>query len=172
MDIKQVIGDYELFVKDLLANQSEAGIDTSGCQLDHLCYRVSSMDEYNDAKAKLKPLSSTLATTIHNGREFSIFKLKQPLIVGNQQISLIELPTPASDKPYATGLEHAEVVITEGFKEFCELHKDTFTHQPDMGSANATAILTFADKTTIKFHPISLAEAIVLQGDRFEPVRH
>lgn len=170
METQQILGDYKLFVRTLLTNLSLADIGVDGYQFDHLCYRVASAGEYHAIRAKLMPLSSELATTIHNGREFSIFKLKQPLMIDGHSIPLIELPMPAADKPYATGIEHAEVVVLPGFEEFCEVHKSQFTKQPNLDSIYATASITFANGATVKFHALSLAQTVVLQGGEYEPI--
>lgn len=168
--MESVIGDYDKFTQTLLQSALNIGMFISRYELDHICYRTERADEYIKMRAKLMPFCAEVATTRHNRREFSIFKLTQPLFVGDLTIPLVELPAPALGKSYASGLEHIEVVIRHGFEDFCDQHKALFTHQPDMDTVNPTASITFPNKATIKFHPVALDEAVTLQGNKFEVI--
>ncbi|HSX00138.1 MAG TPA: VOC family protein [Patescibacteria group bacterium] len=170
MSVTTVIGDYEKFIADLKQKLEDEGIEISHYPIDHVCYRVATPEEYRITQAALRSFSSELAVTVHNGREFSIFRLVQPLVAVDFNIPLIELPSPAEGKPYATGLEHMEVVIGEEFREFWETNRERLTLDSDMEAANATARVTFADGRTVKFHAIPLDEAVRLQGDTFRAI--
>lgn len=168
MDIASVIGNYKEFTKSLIDKAKAAGIEITDYSIDHICYRVATIGEYQNMKVALKSLSVELATTIHNGREFSIFKLKQPLTVQGVNIPLVELPSPAKSQSYTTGLEHIEVVIDAGFHEFCTKNREKLVLDENMNTVNSTARITFEDGATVKFHAISLDKAVHLQGGTFE----
>lgn len=170
MDIKTVIGDYEAFLMSLVRKTNNHGIEIRDYPMDHLCYRVATVGEYQKAKSDLMAFSSEVAITVHNGREFSIFKLAQPLVVEDYRVPLVELPSPAEDKPYTTGLEHAEVVVGTSFQEFCKANESHLLFDNDMQAMNATARIAFEDGSTIKFHAIPLDEAVRLQGNSFKSI--
>lgn len=166
MSIESVIGDYTAFVETLTTNLKRIGIETD-YDIDHLCYRVTSRGNYEGLRDKLLSFSSGVASTEHNGREFSIFKLKEPLLAGEHTIPLIELPSPADNNPFSEGLEHLEMVISKDFESFCDQHKESLSGKADNRSINPTVYITFKDSGTVKFHPVPLDEVVKLQGDAF-----
>lgn len=168
--IETVIGDYEGFVRGLIREALSKGLRLDGYEIDHLGFRVDTVEEYEVIRDRLTPLSSELATTVHNGREFSIFKLKEPLIVDHYEIPVVELPTPSPNKAFPRGLEHAEMVIAPNFKEFCDVNSDRLQFDADMTPPNATAYIVTPGDKKLKFHAITLYEAVGLQGGSFRPL--
>ena len=137
--------------------------------IDHLCYRVADLDRYDELRDALTPFASEVATTIHNNRKFSIFKLKEPLRVRDYSIPMIELPTPEEDNTYAEGLEHLEMVVDTDFDVFCMENEPVLLGHID-DTANPTVRITYKGLGSVRFHPISLEKAVELQGDKFVPV--
>lgn len=169
LDIAVVLGDYRSFITELLRRVQLANIQVEGASIDHICYRVATAAEYAAMRTSLLPFSSDCATTTHNGREFSIFRLKLPLIVSGYQIYLVELPSPKEGSTYRNGLEHIEIVVS-GFPKFTQSHRSQWTGSAGEASFDASVHVTFDDGLTVKFHAHPLDEVIQHQGGHFEPV--
>ncbi|GAM17910.1 hypothetical protein SAMD00019534_010850, partial [Acytostelium subglobosum LB1] len=135
-DIKEIIGDYNIFLRILLRHLRESGINVDSLVSDHLCYRVSSQEIYQTKKSEFLSNNHTLlAETMVNGRLICTFKLSQPLVYHDtvtgttRTIELVELPSPKPNRPQLDGLEHTEFVIDEDFQKFIERHRDVMRGQ-------------------------------------------
>lgn len=104
--LKQVLGDYNQFLDRLLMH---LGSIASGRQIDHICYRVETADQYESTKALLLGFGCLLTESLVGGRPISIIQLTTPIQHGGFTIPFIELPSPKEGSHYNGGLEHAEV---------------------------------------------------------------
>ena len=151
-----------IFLDSLFENIDSYKIDVSSYELDHICYRVASIDEYLEMKHVLSQFGSPIKWEhIIWGRPISTFKLSSPIIYKNREISLIELPSPKTGSPYSTGWEHAEFVIDTDLDSFIErynqIHWDLWGYQK---SINPDISIRFEDNTSIKFHEKNLEYVI------------
>lgn len=125
--------------------------------IDHICYRVVSVEDYERAKATLLQDHELLAETLINGRPIATFKLREPLLYGQRQIPLLELPSPKVGSPYPEGYEHAEFVIgrspAEWITAYPALSWDTKGIQK---SVNADARLLLPGGISVKYHEYPL----------------
>jgi predicted metalloenzyme YecM len=160
---EQILGDYRGFVRAGLLRALEAGIDTTGWPVDHVCYRVSDWDGYQRKLAELKPLAALYATTVHNGREITKLVLREPLVVGRREVPLVELPGPKEGQPYPEGLEHIELVVPD-YEALLARHRDVLS--PEGSQSNPTALLRGGG---VKFHPRSLRAVVEAEGVVFGP---
>ena len=129
MTIASVIGDPISFLDRAFARALALGIDIDDFdQIDHMCYRTSSIEEY---KSLLRTLTCTAAATADNnssssalgfilvesmigGRPIAIVELYSAICYkGKYRIKHIEVPSPKAGSPYESGLEHLEVVLGE-----------------------------------------------------------
>src|SRR5437868_942573 len=127
MEIKGIIGDYGAFFRELLKKVQDLGIEVDRFPVDHLCYRVETLERYEVVKNLLTPLSKARGENIHHDRPIAKFLLKNPLEISGYRISLIELPAPKPIKFYPEGLEHFEMVVGEQYPNFREKYKDLWT---------------------------------------------
>lgn len=111
MDIKDVIGDYQAFYRNLTKKIKALGIETSKFKVDHYCYRTATLTDYQQKKDQLLKFSQKFLENIHHGRPIAKFILRKPLLIDNQRIYVIELPAPKLDTQYSNGLEHFEFVV-------------------------------------------------------------
>jgi len=111
---------YSFFEQLLLELQSR-GIDASQWPMDHVCYRCSDLAEYHRL---CEDFSGTrlLSRAQINGREISIYKVPQPLVIRTFSVGCIEIPAPRADKTYSSGWEHCEFVIGDSFESFQTRH--------------------------------------------------
>ncbi len=168
-NITHVIGDYRVFVFDLLERLESRGINFDDYPIDHLCYRVSSISNYREMKNELMDFSQSYAESIHHGRPITKFVPREPLIFDRYLIDLIELPAPKDGIHYNDGLEHFEMVVPE-FDEFKERYKHLWTRTEDSGPFNQPVCIEF-DKGTVKFHKHSLIEVLRREGVEFVRIK-
>jgi predicted metalloenzyme YecM len=161
MPISQHIGDYTSFLDQIFSNIHKAGIDVSRYELDHVCYRVSSLENYSVKKSALSDFGTLLTEADVNGRPIATFKLHQPLVYQDRQIYLLELPAPKKGKEMADGLEHVEFVAGTDLPALMSKHPSLPWNTGGLSKTlNPELELKFADGLAIKFHPESLEEVI------------
>ncbi len=112
-ELKKIIGDYDIFLDSVFAMIEDIDLDVEKLPVDHLCYRVETLNEYEEVKNLLSPLGHLLTEAEINGRPISTFKLHQAIVYKNRSIPMIELPAPKEEKAYKSGLEHLEFVTKE-----------------------------------------------------------
>ncbi len=111
--LADIIGDPIVFLDELFKRLDDIELDVEKYELDHICYRVESFDEYKIKKNELEALGDLLIESTVNGRLISTFKLHSPIVFKNRNIYLVELPAPKAQHSYKRGLEHAEFVSKE-----------------------------------------------------------
>jgi predicted metalloenzyme YecM len=84
------------------------GIDL---EMDHVCFRCSTRDEYLDVKRRLAPFGTPLEEGMIGGRPILIFLLEEPIVFRGWRISCLEIPCPKPGRSHSHGLEHVEFVI-------------------------------------------------------------
>lgn len=170
MDARAVIGDYEVFFEELLQEVRALDIKIEGMPIDHICYRVETLDRYESMKESLMPLAKAWGENIHHGRPISAFLLKNPLKAEGYSVPVIELPAPKSDKFYPEGLEHFEFVVGSRFFNFREEYKDLWNRFEDSGPHNQPAVISFSSGKSVKFHEKTLLKVLELENHPLAPV--
>jgi predicted metalloenzyme YecM len=131
--------------------------------IDHLCYRCASDDEYDQLKPYFLRFSDLLIESPVNGRMISTFKLHSPIHFKDWIIDLIELPAPKKGKPTKSGFEHIEVVCDEKLQDFAlKFNPDLVNTKGLSKDYNQELELVFGDEN-IKFHNYSLESVIRLE---------
>lgn len=131
--------------------------------IDHLCYRTSTQEHYLLAKEKFEKFSKLLIESEVNGRLISTFKLAAPIIFGDWEIDLIEVPAPKKGKVVVDGFEHFEVVSDLDFDEIKSRYKDCKFDESGLAKEFNQELEILFDGFAIKFHPLSLESVINLE---------
>ena len=139
-------------------------------EIDHLCFRCKSNDEYVDIRSRLTSngIGSLLVEDMIGGRPISTILLSKPYIYEDWAIPCIEVASPKPGKTHQAGLEHVEVTIgglEDGFhskdklKEFMSLYPQiAFDLKAIDKPINADISLTLDDIGSMKFHVRSLLD--------------
>ena len=94
-ELENIIGDYPNFLDDILGRVEREGFNLADfSQIDHMCYRTTSVENYNEKKSELTLVARLLGETTVNGRPISTFRLNEPAIHTPWRIDAIELPAP------------------------------------------------------------------------------
>lgn len=161
--MKEVLGNYEEFVNRIGTGLTILGVKRKLLlQLDHLCYRVETVDRYHEAVQELGKRGVRLTANKINGREISVFELEQPVEADGWKIPFVEVPMPKRGQPYSEGLEHAEFVVGN-LKEFEQAHPNLL-FKP--GGDDTNPVLTIEHThLPVKFHERPL-DVVALEQQR------
>jgi len=163
--LKNIIGDHEVFLNDIISRISDEGFDMADfSQMDHMCYRTISLDNYRQKKQELGSVAKLLGETMVNNRPISTFRLFEPVIHGDWRIDAIELPAPKDGKDVAEGLEHVELVLYDDIPTFLEKYdgKPFELRASDRG-INPEIGLQLGEYS-VKFHLLSLPTVLYLEN--------
>ena len=157
-------------VTDFVLSRTE--IPLADMQIDHICYRCATIDEYKSVcRALLDEHSGTLLVEgMIGGRPISTIALKNPIVHKGWSIPCVEVPCPKPGRAYASGLEHIEAVIGDSSssphnsKAALELFIARYT-TPQVAfdtramdkEMNADVSLVVDASSSIKFHLCPLA---------------
>ena len=126
------------FTQNLLSSLHQQNISVAALNMDHVCYRYTSLDSYTLAKDSLAEHATLITESIIGGRPIAVFKLNP----GNEvlfetegvhrELTVIELASPklASKYTYSDGdIEHAEFVLAEpALLDFVLMHPLKLKH--------------------------------------------
>lgn len=147
-----LLGDPFPFLSRVFQSLVLDNMDVTSFELDHICYRVATVERYVALKTALAALGTLLTESNINGRPIATFKLETPIIFESRSIYLLELPAPKASSPYAEGYEHVEFVIPSSLESFIQAHPDiTFDTSAMHKPVNPDVSIAY-DRFRVKFH--------------------
>lgn len=163
-NLQTILGDYHAFLDNLLHEVASEGFDLADfSQMDHMCYRVPSLEAYEIKKQELASVGRLLGETMVNGRPIATFRLREPVRHGNWRIDAVELPAPKDGVETKEGLEHVEFVLFDDKDDFLKKYSDK---QFDMHAAGRGINPEIGYKLPsygVKFHLLSLLAVVYLE---------
>lgn len=159
------LDDIYDFVHAVQRALREDRIDVDNFELDHVCYRVETLTEYEKEKQYLSGIATLLGDNefVINGRPIATYKLHTPIRVGQRAISVIELPAPKNGSNYSSGFEHAEVVIPFPLAQFINLYPYINWNISDMHKSHNPDVSYSYEGFAVKFHENSLENVIAIE---------
>lgn len=153
------------FLEKILSRLEEAKVDIRNWEIDHLCYRTSSEENYKQTKETFENLGDLLIESEVNGRLIASYKLHNPIVFKKWIIDLVEVPAPKPNKETKEGFEHIEVVIDESFDDFMKEYPNLAFNQKGLAKElNPELEIEFED-CAVKFHHKSLEHIINIEKD-------
>lgn len=149
------------FIKDLFSGVSH--LIKPHWEIDHICYRTNSLEEYEEVKSRYDSLGELLIESPIGGRPIATFELNKAIKSLHGYTKLVEVPAPKTGKTTESGYEHIEVVIDDTFEEL--IKKDPNISWDDRAlkkSLNPELEAQFG-KVNIKFHYHALDCIIALE---------
>ena len=110
---EEVFGQsLETFLGPLVAYLKSKDLLNSAQEIDHVCYRVETIEAYLKIVSRMKDrYGKVIADSMISGRPITTILLLEPIYYKEFEISCIELPCPKQGSHYEQGWEHIEVVI-------------------------------------------------------------
>lgn len=123
--MKELLGDYEGFIRAIDDGVKKLGIEKDELSMmDHICYRVETLDRYHEMLEKLSSIGTLLGESTINGRPIATFELNNYIQVAGWTVPFLELPAPKGSSPYIEGLEHVEFVVVGSLERFLARHEE------------------------------------------------
>lgn len=163
-ELHTIIGDYPSFLTQVLQEIRDAGFDfTDFVQMDHMCYRVPSLERYELKKRELTKVGKLLGEAQINGRPIAVFRLNEPIYSEGWRIDSIELPAPKDGVEIKEGLEHVEMVLFDDMEAFLKKYSDkSFGMQAADRGINPDIVFRLPTYT-VKFHLLNLPTVVYLE---------
>ena len=159
-----VIGDYRTFLTTILREIEDAGFDLNDfVQLDHLCYRVPTIERYEVKKQEAFAYGTLLDEARINGRPIAVFRLATPIIHERWRIDALEIPAPREGTTPAEGLEHIELVLYDDKEAFIKKYADKALELKNADRGVNPEIIFALPTYNVKFHLLNLPAAVYLQ---------
>jgi 7,8-dihydro-6-hydroxymethylpterin-pyrophosphokinase/predicted metalloenzyme YecM len=139
--------------------------------VDHVCYRVEKLEDYEKFRDDLLAAGHQLLTESPvGGRPIATFRLLTPIRYGGQAIWLLELPAPKPESPYPAGYEHAEMLTGQSLGTFTKwllqqtpYSIDDLDHSGMNKKINADLRIRLGEGLSVKFHEMPLDEVIRME---------
>ena len=134
--------------------------------IDHLCYRVDSLNRYEELKSLFTTFGKQLIESDVNGRPIATFKLNSAIVFKEWAIDVVELPAPKVSKPTKEGFEHIEVVCDDAFSDLEAKYKHL---KLDLGGLKKDFNQEFEidlGERNLKFHHMSLESVIRVEENK------
>lgn len=164
-NLQNIIGDYQIFLKQILQEITDESFDLSDfVQMDHMCYRVETLETYEAKKQELAGVARLLGETQINGRPIATFRLHEPVRYDGWRIDAIELPAPKEGSTRKEGLEHVELVLFDDKEDFLKKYSDKNFELRAADRGINPEIGFKLPSYTVKFHLLSLPTVVYLEN--------
>jgi uncharacterized protein len=131
--------------------------------VDHLCFRVSSIEKYEKYKQIFSNWSQLLIESEINGRMIASYKLNAPILFKHYKIEVVELPAPKPGSKTPDGFEHIEVVCDLSFSEIKKLYPLCDFNESGLNKSFNQDIKVQLNGFALKFHHMSLESVIAIE---------
>jgi uncharacterized protein len=159
----ELLGDYKSFIATIHKELDTLGIAREElAMMDHICYRVESVERYNELLQQFQGIAVLLGENEVSGRLIATFEFKDYLRADDWLVPYLELPAPKGGSPYAEGLEHVELVVVGSLSAFIQRHNNlSFTISDKL--INPEAKLNDA-RVSVKFHEQPLGAVVRIEN--------
>lgn len=148
------------FLENIFSSLEEEGLSLEDWEIDHLCYRVESLVDYEKKQKEFSSFSKLLIESEIGGRMISTFKLHDPLIYEKRKIQVIELPAPKASRNDKEGFEHIEVVIPMSFDYLISRYNHLVFDMSAINKKHNPELKFKMNHFQVKFHHNSLEKII------------
>ena len=164
MSITDALGDYEAYLQATLDRLADVGINVDGLEMDHIAYRTTSLQAYEDAKQKLLPYGRLVSEARIRNRLIGLLVLDEPIIYRSFRIPVVEVIAPKPGDVYPEGLEHIEFVVPRSLQELVDAHPNVAFQTEAMNRINNPELKLKLDGARVKFHLCTVLEAAEKQA--------
>lgn len=120
--IEKILGPIDPMLSELFNSAKNDWINLQPYLIDHVCYRVATLDRYHELKWLISEYGVCIGEHVINGRPIATFLLHEPLRYDSFEIECIELPAPKTGKNYVEWWEHAECSVQMTPIKFMEMY--------------------------------------------------
>lgn len=151
------------FLDTLFNHLNSDDINVDHFEMDHICYRVESVADFNQKKSDWSSFTSHYHEGIVGGRPIAILKLNEPWNYKGRMIHFIELPSPKANSFYPEGFEHAEFVINISLGAFALQYPKLEFNKKGISKTLNADIKRMYKQLSVKFHCLPINKVIELE---------
>jgi uncharacterized protein len=164
MKLDEFIDQAHLFLENIFQKMEAKNIFLKEhWNVDHLCFRVSSIEKYEKYKQIFSSWSQLLIESEINGRMIASYKLNAPILFKHFKIEVVELPAPKPGRKTPDGFEHIEVVCDLSFSEIKKLYPFCDFDESGLNKSFNQDIKVQLNGFALKFHHMSLESVIAIE---------
>lgn len=160
---KDILPGIEPFLSTILSDLDDLGLDVSNYYLDHVCFRTTSLEEYDQLKDSISAIAQLLSEAMIAGRPIASYQLNEAIHFANRKIEVIEIPSPKVGKVVNSGFEHAEFVIDVSFEDFIDRYPNITFDTSSITKRHNPELKVSLGAYTVKFHHKALKEVIAIE---------
>lgn len=157
-EVKTTLGDVNGFLDTAFSHLEEAGMDVSGYEMTHLCYRVATEEEFLSKKKALGEMGDLISDVMAEGRPYLVFKLHEPIVYREHTVSLIALPFPKTNNSYSTGLQHVAFLMKEDISTLLSKYPGIQFDTLELNRVSHPELKIRFPDLVVKFHNLSLED--------------
>jgi len=167
--MKELIGDYDAKIAKINDVFETIGIESSELsQLDHLCYRTETIEEYRKALKDFESLGRNLGEVWVEKRPITIIALSEPIISGGWTVDFLEVAAPKPTSFYPSGLEHAEFVTRGLLSDFALRHAELPFETNAMDRVLNPELKYRQNDISVKFHQLNIGAVVTIEDRQAE----
>ncbi|MGY3868919.1 VOC family protein [Aeromonas crassostreae] len=161
--LDDTLGPMAPFAIGLLDELAALGIPLARPEIDHLCYRAASQEEYLALRGILAEAGSLLVEGMIGGRPIATYRFAQPLCFAWRgeplTVPCIELAAPKPGRSHKAGLEHIELVVAD-LAALVAAHPALPFKTGNMASLRNPDVALMLASGQVKFHLLPLSAVI------------
>lgn len=157
-----IFNSVEKFLENIFDYLKKENIDVNEFELDHICYRVETADEYVKTKNKLSKVGRLLNEHKVRNRLIASYKLDEPIIFRERKIYVVEVPQPSEHAFYKKGWQHAEFVVEEDFQNFMKKYPAVNFKTDSINKEINPELKIVWGEYAVKFHHQSLEYVVTV----------
>ncbi len=152
-----------IFLNNLFQEISEKKIDLKFIEIDHLCFRTDTEEDYLKVCSDFSAMGELLIEAPVGGRMISTYKFHAPFQYKDIVIPLIEIPAPKASKKTQRGFEHIECVVTDSFEDLIKKYSHLKLVTGALSKELNPELEIELETGAIKFHHQSLEKVIEIE---------
>ena len=153
-----ILGDVNGFLEKAFSHLTEAGLDVSGYEMTHLCFRVASEGGFLIKKEALSQVGTLISNVLAEGRPYLVYKLYDPIVYREHCVSLVALPYPKPNNTYSTALQHVAFLMKEDISTLLDQYPNIEFDKLELNRATHPELKLRFQDLVIKFHNLSLED--------------
>lgn len=156
-----MISGFEKLIDSVDKKINTLGINPSEIKLDHIGYKASSSEDYENRKKEVENDAQLVHENEVSGRILGIFKFTEPLKYKHHSILGFEIVAPKIEEISNSYWEHVEYVINGNLSEFIKIHSNIEFDQTAINRPEFKKVaIRFDDGLSAKFHLETVLEEI------------
>ena len=116
--------NLETFIRNLINNADNLGLEVGSMNLDHFGYQASSETDFESLKVAANKIGKSLAEIKVGDRRVAIFELSKTIQIDSYNIKYFEIIEPKLRQLTKSELDHIEFVINEPLFGFASKYPD------------------------------------------------